>query len=60
MKNTELIKLLEGKGWQFKRVKGAHMQLIHPGLSKIITIPYTESELKPATVRHIKEVAGLN
>jgi mRNA interferase HicA len=51
MKVKEIIKLLEGDGWYFKRQSGSHQIYRHPTKPGIAVVPNhgMNQELKPGT-----------
>ncbi len=58
-RNTrKLIKFLKEDGWIRVRTKGGHQQFKHPVKKGIVTIPYSDKELKRGTVASIYRQAG--
>jgi predicted RNA binding protein YcfA (HicA-like mRNA interferase family) len=59
-KNRDLIKMLEGDGWYFKRQRGSHAQYGNPTKPGIVTVAGKPSqEQAEATYRSILKQAGL-
>ncbi|EBI9418352.1 type II toxin-antitoxin system HicA family toxin [Salmonella enterica] len=59
MKSSELIKLLESKGWTLERINGIHHHFSHPGFPVIITVPHPKKDIKPGTLNQILKKAKL-
>ncbi|QCJ69645.1 toxin HicA [Providencia heimbachae] len=59
MKSSELIRLLEKKGWKLERIKGSHHQFSHPDFSIVITVPHPNKDLKTGTLNQILKAAKL-
>ncbi|MFC0226314.1 type II toxin-antitoxin system HicA family toxin [Serratia aquatilis] len=59
MKSSELIRMLEERGWTLDRVKGSHHTFKHPDFSNLVTVPHPTKEIKPGTLRQILRKAGI-
>ena len=60
MKVRDILKMLEGDGWQLIRQKGSHRQLKHPSKAGRVTIAgHPGDELAPGTLNSILKQAGL-
>ncbi|EGG3071183.1 type II toxin-antitoxin system HicA family toxin [Salmonella enterica] len=59
MKSSELIKLLESKGWTLERINGSHHHFSHPDFTVIITVPHPRKDIKPGTLNQILKKAKL-
>ena len=59
MNSKKLIKELEAKGWELKRVKGSHHQFSHPDFGHSVTVPYPKKDLGKGLVNAIQKQAGL-
>jgi len=56
----QLIRALEGKGWQLKRVRGSHHILVHPELHRALTVPVHNQPLKTGTLAALLRQAGIS
>lgn len=56
-KPRQIIKVLEGKGFNFVRQKGSH-KLYRKGNLRV-TIPFHNKDLKPGTLKSILRQAGI-
>ncbi|WP_321480473.1 type II toxin-antitoxin system HicA family toxin [uncultured Bacteroides sp.] len=60
MKVKEVIALLEGDGWEYKRTRGDHRIYYKPGARRPIPIPgKLNDDLKDGTLGSILREAGL-
>lgn len=60
MKVREVIRLLEGDGWQLIRTKGSHRQFQHTAKAGTVTVAGKESiDVPPGTLNSILKHAGL-
>jgi len=59
MKSKDLMRLIEGDGWELKRVKGSHHQFKHPTKAGLVTIPHPKKDLPQGTVKSILRQAGI-
>ena len=60
MKAKELVKLLEGAGWELVRQEGSHMIFKHPDFRRPIPVPnHGNKDLKKGLVHKILKQAGL-
>ena len=57
--SSELIKMVEGKGWMLTRVNGSHHHFHHLTRKGIVTIPHPIKDIDPKTANSIKRQAGL-
>ena len=56
----EVCRLLEGKGWELRRIKGSHHIYSKSGERWIITVPvHSNKTLKPGLCRAILRMAGI-
>ncbi|MGA2864808.1 MAG: type II toxin-antitoxin system HicA family toxin [Verrucomicrobiota bacterium] len=56
----EVCRMLEGAGWELKRIKGSHHVFKKPGQPLLITVPVHGNEaLKPGLLNRILKDAGL-
>jgi predicted RNA binding protein YcfA (HicA-like mRNA interferase family) len=61
MKVREIIKVLEGDGWQLVATRGSHRQYRHPVKPGRVTVPGAPGkDLTPGTQRSILKQAGLH
>ncbi|MBU0567180.1 type II toxin-antitoxin system HicA family toxin [bacterium] len=60
MKVKEIIKMLEGSGWQLNRTKGSHRQFKHGTKPGTITVAgKLNIEMPPGTLNNVLKQAGL-
>jgi predicted RNA binding protein YcfA (HicA-like mRNA interferase family) len=60
MKVRDLIKMLEGNGWQLVATEGSHRQFKHPHKKGRVTVAgHPSDELAPGTLGSILKQAGL-
>ncbi|ECF2366342.1 type II toxin-antitoxin system HicA family toxin [Salmonella enterica subsp. enterica serovar Mountpleasant] len=59
MKSSELIKLLESKGWILERINGSHHHFTHPDFPVILSVPHPRKDIKPGTLNQILKKAKL-
>lgn len=59
MKSADVIRMLEGDGWQLVRIKGSHHQFKHPSKPALVTVPHPKKDLPAGTVNSILKTAGL-
>ncbi|MGV3560778.1 type II toxin-antitoxin system HicA family toxin [Larkinella arboricola] len=60
MKASELIKLIEAKGWYEDRRKGSHRIFKHPDIKGHLSIPdHGKQDLKPGTLNDLLKQAKL-
>ncbi|MNG65689.1 YcfA-like protein [compost metagenome] len=59
MKSSELIRMLEEKGWTLVRVKGSHHTFKHPDFTNLVTVPHPTNEIKPGTLGQLLRKSGL-
>ena len=55
---AQLIRVLEGLGWEVARQRGSHVRLRHPDRSTFLVVPL-HRELKKGTLNGILKDAGL-
>jgi len=56
----KLLKFLENKGFFVSRQRGSHLILhTNKDITKRVTLPYHNKELKPATLNSILKQAGI-
>ena len=54
-------KLIEGKGWELKRISGSHYIYAKKGENTRISVPvHGNAPLKIGLQRHLLKVAGIN
>ena len=58
--SKDLIKLLEQKGFELKRVKGSHHYYVHPESNKITVVPMHNKDLPKGTLLGILKQAGID
>ena len=58
MDSKEIIKRLEGDGWQLVHVKGSHHKFKHPDICNPVTVPHPRKDLPIGTVKNIFRQAG--
>ncbi len=59
MTPREIIKLLEGNGFEFAGSNGSHRKYKNEKTGKICIVPYHSKELKRGTEQNILKQAGL-
>lgn len=59
MNSKELIRLLEGAGWQLRNVKGSHHVFRHPTLAGHVSVPHPKKDLGVGLVSKLLKQAGL-
>ena len=60
MKVREVVRLIEGDGWEHVRTKGSHRQFTHPSKPGKVTVAGKPSlDLPPGTLNSILKQAGL-
>lgn len=60
IKPSELIRVLEKKGWHLDRIRGSHHIMIHPALHRVVPVPVHNRDLKTGTLNGILRVAGIS
>ena len=56
----QLMKLLESRGFELKRVKGSHHFFVHPESGHITSVPIHRKDLKKGTYYAILKQAGID
>ncbi|HTA15784.1 MAG TPA: type II toxin-antitoxin system HicA family toxin [Solirubrobacteraceae bacterium] len=57
----QLVKILEGRGWYVKRVRGSHHILRHPTIPDAIPVPiHGNQTIKKGTLGNILRTAGIS
>lgn len=57
----QLIKILEGRGWYVKRIRGGHQILRHPTIPDALPVPVHGSRpIKRGTLGIILRTAGIS
>ena len=56
----QLMKLLESRGFELKRVKGSHHFFVHPESGHITPVPIHRKDLKKGTYYAILKQAGID
>jgi len=57
----QLIKILEGRGWYVKRIRGSHHILRHPTIPDALPVPvHGSTPLKRGTLGNILRTAGIS
>jgi predicted RNA binding protein YcfA (HicA-like mRNA interferase family) len=55
-----MCKILEGRGWQFLKIRGSHHHYINTQTRVLVAVPvHGNHDLKPATQKGIMRRAGL-
>ncbi len=57
--SREILKLLYENGWKDARYRGDHVQLKHPTIKGLVTVPHPNKDLPIKTVKSILKQAGL-
>ncbi len=60
MNSKDLVKLIQGAGWQLTATKGSHHQFTHPSKTGKVTIPHPKKDLAIGLVRNILKQAGID
>ena len=55
----EVVRALEGAGWEVARQKGSHLSLKKEGVAFLVTVPMHRRDVPRGTLRGIIEDAGL-
>ena len=56
----EVIRMLEGDGWELARTRGSHRQYRHPEKPGLVTVAgKPKDELAPGTFKSILKQAGM-
>ena len=58
LKPKELIKKLQGEGWEIARIQGSHHIMKHKEKG-MVTVPLHNKDLKPGTLNSILKQTGL-
>ncbi|MEZ5726588.1 MAG: type II toxin-antitoxin system HicA family toxin [Burkholderiaceae bacterium] len=58
VKSHDLIKLLKAHGWQVRRIRGSHHQMVKDG--RTVTVPHPKKDLGMGLVRAIMRSAGID
>ena len=58
--SKDLIKLLEQKGFELKRIKGSHYYYVHSESKKITVVPMHNKDLPKGTLLGILKQAGID
>ncbi|MGH8930115.1 MAG: type II toxin-antitoxin system HicA family toxin [Egibacteraceae bacterium] len=60
MKVRDLLRLLQGDGWQLQRQRGSHRQFRHPSKPGTVTVAGKPgADVPPGTLANILRQAGL-
>ncbi len=59
IKAKDVLKLLQDDGWGIKKIKGSHVQLVHPIKQGKVTLPMHKGNMKAGTLNNILKQAGL-
>jgi len=57
---TELVKILEARGFVLKRIHGSHHYYRHPDSGKITILPMHNKDLPKGTLHAILKQAGID
>ena len=58
---TRFCKLIEGKGWELKRINGSHHIYAKAGENARISVPvHRNTPLKIGLQRHLMKIAGID
>ena len=57
--SREVIKALEGAGWEHKRTTGSHWHFRHPERPGLVTVPHPKRDLPRGTLASIERQSGL-
>ena len=60
LKPKQVISALERAGFLFRRQRGSHARLFHPGTNRQVTIPVHNRDMKVGTLRSILKQARLS
>lgn len=58
--DRKVLQALKKAGFEVRRVKGSHHQLVHPTTGKRVTVPAHGEILAPKTLQSILRQAGLS
>jgi len=56
---TDVIRVLERAGWQYRNATGSHRRYKHPTRSGTVIVPFHRRDLKRGTLLGIIKDAGL-
>jgi predicted RNA binding protein YcfA (HicA-like mRNA interferase family) len=57
----QVIRVLEGQGWQLDHTRGSHYYYRHPNKLGMVSVPcHKATSLKPKTCRSILDGAGIS
>jgi len=56
---TDVIRVLERAGWQYRNATGSHRRYRHPTRSGTVIVPFHRRDLKRGTLLGIIKDAGL-
>ncbi len=57
--SREVIRMLEGNGWQEVRVTGSHHHFKHPTKSGVVTVPHPKKQIGKGLLNSILKQAKL-
>ena len=58
--STDVIRVLEKKGFILDRVKGSHHIYFHPEIRRRVIVPFHKRDLPKGTLHEILKQAGLS
>jgi predicted RNA binding protein YcfA (HicA-like mRNA interferase family) len=57
----QLVKILEGRGWYVKRIRGSHHVMRHPSIPDALPVPvHANTAIKRGTLGNILRTAGIS
>jgi predicted RNA binding protein YcfA (HicA-like mRNA interferase family) len=56
----QLIRVLEKKGWEQRRVRGSHHYMVHPDIQDAIPVPVHNRDIKRGLLTAILKTAGIS
>ena len=57
--SREILKRLRRAGWRTDRQNGSHVQLVHPTILGLVTVPHPNRDIRIGTLRSIERQSGL-
>ncbi len=59
MNSREIIRAIQGAGWQHVATRGDHWQFKHPTRTGRVTVPHPQRDMPIGTLRSIEKQSGV-
>ncbi len=60
MSPKKLIRILEHRGWEFKRSRGSHHVFKHQDIPDLIVVPVHRGDIKPGLLHSLLSIANIS